>query len=97
MRVSSLLPYLLAGATLLLLGANALPTTQRRLLLLRERASLRERLRDEERLRIRLEAELDALARDPFVLQRAACEAWRRPPPGLIPWRAGADPRDPPE
>ncbi len=97
MRISGLLPYLLAGATLLLLSANALPTTQRRVLLERERASLRERLREEERLRVRMEAELDALANDPFVLQRSACEAWRRLPAGLIPWGAVPDPRDPAE
>jgi len=88
LRLAPLLPYLLAGATLLVLGANAVPTTSRKALLLRERARLRARLLEEERRRARLEADLEALAHDPFVLERAAAEAWRRLPPGVLPWSA---------
>ena len=85
MRVSRFLPPAFAAATLLLLGANALPTTLRKHRLREESHRLQRRIQ-EERLRTeKLEAVIRALNEDPFVLERATLEAWNSEPQGTLP------------
>ena len=82
MRTSRLLPPFLAGATLVLLGANALPTSLRKKRLIEKTAVLRQELRHEEERRERLEAEIAALRNDPFYIERVFVETWRTTPAG---------------
>jgi hypothetical protein len=86
--LSRLLPYLLAGMTLLLVGANALPTVQRKRVLRDERRRLERVLADEEREGERLAAEVDALGNDPFYVERMVVETWNGVPQGATPFRA---------
>jgi len=85
-RATRFLPPLLAAATLLLLGANALPTVHRKHRLRRERAKVLLELQREERRAARLRAEVEALARDPFCQERLLVETWQQPPQGAIPF-----------
>jgi hypothetical protein len=88
-------PPFFAAATLLLLLANALPASVRKKRLLVERERV-ERLFLEERERAsRLDAEIRALAEDPFVLERWTLETWERTPKDLLPWPP-PPPRSPP-
>jgi hypothetical protein len=100
-KAARFLPPLLACATLVLLGANALPTVQRKHLLQRERARLLRELEQEEREAARLRAEVEALAHDPFYLERMLVETWNAMPEGAVlfqPFVAGHSPapRGPP-
>jgi hypothetical protein len=91
-KAARFLPPLLAAATLLLLGANALPTVRRKHRIRLERTKVLHELEREERRAARLRAEVEALARDPFCVERLLVETWRRAPPGAIPF----DPATPP-
>jgi hypothetical protein len=72
--------------TLLLVGANALPTVQRKQVLREERRRLERELRVEERAGDRLAAEVDALATDPFYVERMVVETWNGVPQGATPF-----------
>lgn len=95
MKAARFLPPLLAAATLLLLGANALPTVHRKHRLRRERAKVLLELEREERRAACLRAEVEALVQDPFCVERLLVETWRQAPPGAIPFDAA--PPYPPE
>lgn len=82
MRGSRLLAPFLAGATLILLGANALPTCMRKKRLLDEAARLRHELRIELERAARLDAEVLALRTDPWYRERVFVETWRTTPEG---------------
>ena len=86
MKASRVLPPLLAAMTLLLLGANALPSVQRKHLLREERRRLEREVRREEREGARIGAEIDALAHDPFYLERMLVETWQGVPQGAVPF-----------
>jgi hypothetical protein len=83
-KATRFLPPLLAAATLLLLGANALPTVHRKHRLRRERTRVHRKLEREERRALRLRAEVEALAMDPFCQERLLVETWQQAPPGAI-------------
>ena len=82
MTGSRLLAPFLAGATLILLGANALPTSLRKKRLLEESGRLRMELRLEQERVERLAAEVRALRDDPWYRERLSVETWRTVPPG---------------
>ena len=91
MKAARLLPPLLAGATVILLGANAFPTVQRRHRLMQEKNRLVHELR-EERARGRILREhVDAIENDRFYLQRMFAETWRGIPRGAIEWKPQKD------
>jgi hypothetical protein len=79
---SRLLAPFLAGATLILLGANALPTSVRKKRLLVEATRLRMELRVEQERCARVAAEIDALRNDPWYRERLLVETWRTTPAG---------------
>jgi len=85
-KATRFLPPLLAAATLLLLGANALPTVHRKHRLRRERAKVSFKLEREKQRALRLRAEVEALAKDPFCQERLLVETWQLAPPGAIPF-----------
>ena len=87
MRSSRLLPPVFAGAALLLLFANALPTTLRKHRLQIEQARLREHLEHEQRRAQQIGAALHALRSDAFVVERWTRETWKRPPADAVPLR----------
>jgi hypothetical protein len=84
--MSRLLPYLLAGMTLLLVGANALPTMERKQVLKEERRRLEGELRAAEREGERLEGEVLALGNDPFYVERMVVRTWNGIPQGALPF-----------
>jgi hypothetical protein len=86
-KASRALFPLLAGMTLLLLGANAVPTVQRKHLLREERLRLERAILREEREAERLLAEIDALRHDPFYVERLLLETWKGVPKGATPFR----------
>ncbi|HEX5139131.1 MAG TPA: hypothetical protein VFY93_19335 [Planctomycetota bacterium] len=86
MKVTRILPFLLAGMTLVLVGANALPTVQRKRLLREERRRLEREVSEEERAGLRLAAELEALGSDPFYIERLVVETWNGVPQGATPF-----------
>jgi hypothetical protein len=83
-----LVPHILAGATLILLAANAVPTVQRKHRLLEQKRELLRKLEREQERGRRLEAEIRALQYDPFCVQKELAETWRTIPAGTIPWDA---------
>jgi hypothetical protein len=85
-KASRVLPPLLAAMTLLLLGANAVPSVQRKLVLREERRRLERELRQGEREGERLAAEIDALVSDPFYVERTLVETWQGLPQGAMPF-----------
>jgi hypothetical protein len=91
-KAARFLPPLLAAATLLLLGANALPTVHRKHRIRRERTRVLQHLQREERRAAHLRAEVEALAKDAFCVERLLVETWHEAPPGAIPF----DPAVPP-
>jgi hypothetical protein len=76
--------------TLLLLGANAVPSVQRKHLLREERRRLERAVRAEEREGRRILAEVDALQHDPFYLERMLVETWHGVPQGATPFAVPA-------
>jgi heme exporter protein D len=88
LKATRFLPPLLAGMTLLLVGANAFPSVVRKHVLREERRKLERELRAEVRKGQQLEAELDALAHDPFYLERLVVETWKGLPRGATPFPA---------
>jgi len=89
-RSARFVPPVLIAATLILLGANALPTIHRKHLLQRRRRILEQRIRRHARRTARLRLEIDALEHDPFFMQRTLVETWHALPEGSVPL-------DPPE
>jgi hypothetical protein len=89
-KAARVLPPLLAAATLLLLGANALPTVQRKHLLRQERHRLERELHQEEAIARRRAAEVEALGRDPFYVERVLVETWQGVPQGASVFVPGA-------
>jgi type VI protein secretion system component VasF len=85
-RAARFLPPLLAAATLLLLGANALPTVRRKHRIRAERARVLKELHREQGRAARLRAEVEALAQDAFCVERMLLETWHETPPGAIPF-----------
>ena len=75
---------LLAAATLLLVGANALPSIERKRVLGGEIERLEVELGKEEARRDRLRAEIEALRGDPFYLERVYLETWVKDPVGAV-------------
>lgn len=86
MKASRVLPPLLAAMTLLLLGANAVPSVERKHLLREERRRLERELRHESREGARIAAEVDALGHDPFYVERMLVETWHGVPQGATPF-----------
>ena len=86
MKAQYLLPAVLAGATLILLGANAIPTTIRRKRLERELGRLSEKLEREHERGAWLRVEIDALRHDAFYLERMLIETWNGIPDGAQAW-----------
>jgi heme exporter protein D len=86
-KASRILPPLLAAMTLLLLGANAVPSVQRKHLLREERRRLEVEVKRGEREGARLAAEIEALAGDPFYVERLVVETWNGVPQGATPFR----------
>ena len=86
MKAARFLPPLLAGVTLVLLGANALPTILRKHRLQREEQRLVRELRREDAAAARLRLEVEALATDPFYLERVLVETWGGAPEGTVPF-----------
>ncbi len=77
---------LLAGATVVLLAANAFPTITRKHRLQRERNRLIRDLSGEQKRGRELSQKLDAIKHDRFYLQRVLAETWRGVPEGAIEW-----------
>ena len=97
MRAQNLLPAVLAGATLILLGANAIPTTVRKKRLEKELHRMSRKLEREHERGAQLKAEIDALEHDAFYLERTLIETWNGIPEGALPWTTPdpvADPTD---
>lgn len=90
------LPPFFAAATLLLLGANAIPASAKKHRLLRERSRLESEVRKERERAAALEAERRALEEDPFVLRRLVVETFERIPPGSEPWPPASPPEETP-
>lgn len=84
MKAAQVLPPLLAAATLLLIGANALPTAHRKHRLQERYRHLDRAMKQERQSEQRLRAEIDALANDPFYFERLVVETWRGVPEGAI-------------
>lgn len=96
MKAARFLPPLLAGATLILLGANALPTAKRKHRLQEEQTRLVRELRSEDRRMNALVLEIEALRGDPFYLERMLIETWGGMPEGAEAFTdAHEDPGDP--
>jgi hypothetical protein len=70
--------------TLLLLGANAVPSMQRKQVLREERQRLEREVRRGELEGRRIAAELDALVKDPFYVERMVVETWHGVPRGAV-------------
>jgi hypothetical protein len=81
-KAARFLPPLLAGATLILIGANALPTAHRKHRLQEERIRLVHELRQEENRTRTIAAEIEALQSDPFYIERVLIETWGGAPEG---------------
>ena len=88
MKASTVLPPVLAAMTLLLLGANAVPTMQRKQVLREERRRLEVEVKRGELEGKRITAELDALVRDPFYVERMVVETWHNVPRGAVAFEA---------
>ncbi len=87
MKVTRLTTPLLAGATVILLAANAFPTVRRKHRLQEERNRLVLELRHEQERGKMLRERAEAIAGDRFYLQRMLAETWRGVPAGAIEWR----------
>lgn len=72
--------------TLLLLGANAVPSAQRKQVLREERRRLEIEVGRGEREGARIAAEVEALLRDPFYVERLVVETWHGVPQGATPF-----------
>ncbi len=91
MKAARFTAPLLAGATVILIAANAFPAVRRKHRLQEEHNRLILELRYElERGRL-LRDHAEALAGDRFYLQRMLAETWRGVPAGAIEWRPTSD------
>jgi len=98
-KAARLRPPVLAGATLSLIGANALPTAQRKHRLQRRQRMLVQEVRRLDRREDRLRREIHALEHDPFYLERLVVETWHGRPAGaeaFRPYEAAPDDDGPP-
>ena len=94
MKAARAVPPLLAGATLILLCSNALPTVHRRHRLLEERNRVQQELREGDLENVRLMREIRALRDDPFYVERLLVRTWRERPEGSQPFADGPDPEE---
>jgi len=92
-KASRLATPLLVGATLILLGANALPTALRKHRLIDEKRRVTLELHEQVERGERLAAQREAMRGDAFYIQRVTVETWKGVPPGAIRWTPEA-PRD---
>ena len=86
MKATRFLPPLLAGATLILLGSNAIPTALRKHRLHAERTRLLNEFRHEQARAVRLKEEIRALEHDPFYVERLLVESLNMLPQGSRRW-----------
>ena len=84
-----------AVATVLLMGTNAIPASQRKQILLKERGRLVSEYKAACARGRMLHDEIRALRDDPFVLESWLLETWKGLPQGATPWD-GPDPTDAP-
>ncbi len=87
MKAARLTTPLLAGATVILLLANAFPTVLRKHRLQEERNRLIRELNLELERGRGLREHAEALSNDRFYLQRVLAETWHGTPQGAIEWR----------
>ncbi|MEM8886239.1 MAG: hypothetical protein AAGD14_19425 [Planctomycetota bacterium] len=85
MNATRLLPFLLAGMTLVVLFANALPAAQHKHRLQKEERELVEAYREARDRQVHLAAEAHALRHDPFYVERVVAETWCVSPDGAVP------------
>ena len=95
MTPTRFLPFLLAGMTLIVLFANALPAAQRKHRLQIEQRELLEEFREGAELQQHLVAEIEALRNDPFYIERVCAETWHVAPEGAIALDAVLNPEAP--
>jgi hypothetical protein len=81
-KAARFLTPLLAGATLILIFSNALPTVVRKHRLQEEKRRLVLELKEERERARRLQAESRALKTDRFYLQRLLIDIWKAKPTG---------------
>ncbi len=86
-----MVPPLLAGATLILLGANALPTVHRKHTLQRERIRLEREIEVGVTHNRKLVLQIRALRDDPFYVERKLVETWEALPQGAVLFDAEPD------
>ncbi len=99
MKAARFLSPILAGATLILLGANALPTAKRKHRLQDRQHQLVHEIRTLETREHKLREEIHALEHDPFYMERMIVETWHGKPEGteeFDPYGDTEDHRDPP-
>ncbi|MHC4224038.1 MAG: hypothetical protein ACYSX0_05110 [Planctomycetota bacterium] len=90
MKAARFLTPVLAGATLILIFSNALPTVRRKHRLQEEKRRLVMELEEEQKRARRLQAESRALKTDRFYLQRLLIDIWKAKPKGAIRFRPEA-------
>ncbi|MEE8105545.1 MAG: hypothetical protein V3T86_08440 [Planctomycetota bacterium] len=91
MRLQQLLAPSFALATVLLMGTNAIPASQRKRILIEERGRLVREYTAACKRGKELRAELQALRDDPFVLESWLLDTWKGLPSGATPWDESAD------
>ena len=84
MKAARFVPPLLIGATLILLGANALPTVHRKHALQRERFRLEREIEVGNKQNRELILQIRALRDDPFYVERKLIETWQSVPQGMV-------------
>jgi hypothetical protein len=89
-KAARFLTPVLAGATLILIFSNALPTVLRKHRLQEEKRRLVLELEEERERARRLLAESRALKTDRFYLQRLLIDIWRAKPKGAVRFRPEA-------
>ena len=86
MNAAKILPPIFASMTLVLLASNAVPAGRQRQRLREEEKRLEAVLQLERERGQALHAEVEALRKDPFVLERWLVETWKGVPQGAIPY-----------
>lgn len=86
MKAARFLTPLLAGATVVLVASNALPTMHRKHRLLEEKRELVRQLELERDRGRGLRERVRALKEDRFYVQRVLAETWAGIPKGAIPF-----------
>jgi hypothetical protein len=85
-RLQHLLPPSFAVATVLLMGTNAVPASQRKQILIEERGRLVQEYKVACEHGFTLRSEIQALRNDPFVLESWLLETWKGRPTGTMAW-----------